>query len=343
MAFENLTQREKAVLQSLIDYYIATATPVGSRLIANKYKLGISPATIRNTMQDLEEMGIVTHPHTSAGRVPTDKGYRIYVDTLLEPEELTRSEEEQIKSEIMIDYAAVENLLEQTSRVLGLISNELGVTIAPRFDQGILTHINLIPVAEKKILVVLAVKHGLIRTVLLEAESNLKTETLEKSASILNERLCGLTLGELKDSMEQRLMEASTADPKLIRVFLESSENLLNFPETEQVHLGGTTNIVDQPEFKDKEKLKSLIELIEEKRLLAELVSAKGIGEGITITIGEEMERGEMQSCSLVTSPYKAGKVSGTIGIIGPTRMRYAKLVSLVDYTAKLLSEILSR
>jgi heat-inducible transcriptional repressor len=343
MAFGNLTQREKAVLQSLIDYYIATATPVGSRLIANKYKLGISPATIRNTMQDLEEMGFVTHPHTSAGRVPTDKGYRAYVDTLLEPEELTNSEEKQIKSEILVDYAAVEDLLEQTSRVLASISNQLGVTIAPRFDQGILSRINLIPVAEKKILVVLAVKHGLVRTVLLEAESNLKTETLEKTASILNERLCGLTLGEIKGSMEQRLKEASTADTKLIRVFLESSENLLNFSETEQVHLGGATNIVDQPEFKDREKLRSLIELIEEKRLLAELISAKGIKNGITVTIGKEIERGEMQSCSLVTSSYKAGKVSGTIGVIGPTRMRYAKLVSLVDYTAKLLSDILSR
>jgi heat-inducible transcriptional repressor len=343
MAFESLNEREKTILHSLIDYYIATATPVGSRLIANKYKLGISPATIRNTMQDLEEMGLITHPHTSAGRIPTDKGYRIYVDTLLEPEELSLSEEEQIKSEILIDYAAVEELLEQTSHVLGMISNQLGVTIAPRFNQGILTRINLIPVAEKKILVVLAVKHGLVKTVLLEAESNIKTEALDKTASILNERLCGLTLGKIKSSMEQRLKEDSTADPKLIRLFLDSSENLLNFPEAEQVHLGGTTNIVDQPEFKDREKLRSLIELIEEKRLLAELISAKGIRDGITITIGKEIERGEMQSCSLVTSSYKAGKVSGTIGIIGPTRMRYAKLVSLVDYTAKLLSEILSK
>jgi heat-inducible transcriptional repressor len=343
MAFESLTEREKAILQSLIDYYIAMATPVGSRVIANKYKLGISPATIRNTMQDLEEMGLITHPHTSAGRVPTDKGYRFYVDTLLEPEELTPSEEEQIKSEILIDYAAVEDLLEQTSRVLAGVSNQLGVTIAPRFDQGILTRINLIPVAEKKLLVVLAVKHGLVRTVLLEAESNLKTQELHKTTDILNERLCGLTLGEIKASMDQRLKEAPTADPKLIKLFLESSENLLNFPETEQLHLGGTTNIVDQPEFKDREKLRSLIELIEEKRLLAELISAKGIKDGITITIGKEIERGEMQSCSLVTSTYKAGKVSGTIGIIGPTRMRYAKLVSLVDYTAKLLSEILSK
>jgi heat-inducible transcriptional repressor len=343
MAFESLTEREKAVLESLIDYYIAMATPVGSRVIANKYRLGISPATIRNTMQDLEEMELITHPHTSAGRIPTDKGYRIYVDTLLEPEELTPSEEEQIKSEILIDYAAVEDLLEQTSRVLAGVSNQLGVTIAPRFDQGILTRIDLIPVAEKKVLVVLAVKHGLVRTVLLEAESNLRTQELHKTADILNERLCGLTLGDIKASMDQRLKEASTADPKLIKLFLDSSENLLNFPETEQMHLGGTTNIVDQPEFKDRDKLRSLIELIEEKRFLAELICAKGIKDGITITIGKEIERGEMQSCSLVTSTYKAGKLSGTIGIIGPTRMRYAKLVSLVDYTAKLLSEILSR
>jgi heat-inducible transcriptional repressor len=343
MAFESLTEREKAILQSLIDCYIAMATPVGSRVIANKYKLGISPATIRNTMQDLEEMGLISHPHTSAGRVPTDKGYRVYVDTLLEPEELTYSEEKQIKSEMRVDYAAVEDLLEQTSRVLANVSNQLGITIAPRFDQGILTRINLIPVAEKKILVVLAVKHGLVKSVLLEAESNVKTEALNKTTNILNERLCGLTLGEIKNSMEQRLKDDSTADPKLIKLFLDSSENLLNFPETEQLHLGGTTNIVDQPEFKDREKLKSLIELIEEKRLLAELVSAKGIKNGITITIGKEIDRGEMQSCSLVTSSYKAGKVSGTIGIIGPTRMRYAKLISLVDYTAKLLSEILSK
>jgi heat-inducible transcriptional repressor len=294
-------------------------------------------------MQDLEEMGLISHPHTSAGRVPTDKGYRVYVDTLLEPVELTPSEEEQIKSEILVDYAAVEDLLEQTSRVLANVSNQLGITIAPRFDQGILTRINLIPVAEKKILVVLAVKHGLVKSVLLEAESNVKTEALNKTANILNERLCGLTLGEIKNSIEQRLKDDSTADPKLIKLFLDSSENLLNFPETEQLHLGGTTNIVDQPEFKDREKLKSLIELIEEKRLLAELVSAKGIRDGITITIGKEIERGEMQSCSLVTSSYRAGNVSGTIGVIGPTRMRYAKLISLVDYTAKLLSEILSK
>lgn len=343
MAFENLTERERLVLQSLINYYIATAEPVGSKTVAQKYRLGISPATIRNTMQYLEDMGLITHPHTSAGRVPTDKGYRVYVDSMMGKEALTPSEEDQIRREICADYAAVEDILEQTARVLATISRQLGVTIAPRFDKGILTRVNLIPVADKKILVVLAVKHGLVRTVLLEAESSIEVEQVEKTASMLNERLSGLTLGEIKDSMDERLKETSDADPKLIKLFLDSTDSLLNITDPDQMHLGGTTNIVDQPEFKDREKLRSLIEVLEEKKLLAELVSAKGIKEGITITIGKEIERGEMQSCSLVTSPYKAGKVRGTIGIIGPTRMRYSKLASMVEYTAKLLSDMLSR
>jgi heat-inducible transcriptional repressor len=343
MAFEKLTQRERLVLQSLINYYIATADPVGSKVMAEKYRLGISPATIRNTMKDLEEMGLINHPHTSAGRVPTDEGYRMYVDCMMGKDPLTATEEDQIRREISADYAAVEDILEQTARVLATVSKQLGVTIAPRFDKGILTRINLIPVADKKILVVLAVKHGLVRSVLLEAESSIGADRLEETASVLNEKLCGLTLGEIKDSIDERLKEASAGDPKLIKLFLDSTENLLSFTEPDQMHLGGTRNIVDQPEFKDREKLSNLIQVLEEKKLLAELVSAKGIKEGITITIGKEIETGEMQSCSLVTSPYEAGKVRGTIGIIGPTRMRYSKLVSMVEYTARFLSDLLSK
>lgn len=343
MAFDNLTERERLILQTLINHYIATAEPVGSRAVAQKYRLGISPATVRNTMQDLEEMGLISQPHTSAGRVPTDRGYRVYVDNMMGLEALTPSEADQIRKEICADYAAVEDILEQTARVLATVSKQLGLTIAPRFDKGILTRVNLIPVAEKKILVILAVKHGLVRTVLLEAESGINTEQVEKTASILNEKLCGLTLGEIKDSIDIRLKETSAEDPRLIKLFLDSTDNLLNFTDPDQMHLGGTTNIVNQPEFKNREKLRSLIEVLEEKKLLTELISAKGIKEGITITIGKEIERGEMQSCSLLTSPYKAGKVQGTIGIIGPTRMRYSKLVSMVEYTAKLLSDVLSK
>lgn len=343
MTFEHLTEREKGVLQALMNLYVATAEPVGSKAIAARYRLGVSPATIRNTLKDLEERGLIQKPHTSAGRIPTDKGYRTYVDNLLRPEGLTESEEKKIQEEMMVDYGKVEELMEQTSRVLGDISKQLGVTLAPRFDQGILTNIDLIPVAEKKLLVVLAIKSGLVRSILLEADSSLETLALDRTKSILNERLCGLTLGQIRNSINERLKETSIGDPRLIKLFLDSSANLLNFDLTEQLHLGGTTNIVHQPEFKDMEKLSSFIELIEQKKILAELLATKGIREGITITIGKEIDRGEMQSCSLVTSDYGSGDVKGIIGIIGPKRMRYSKLVSLVDYTAKLLSETLAK
>jgi len=342
VSFESLTEREKEILRSLIEHYITTAEPVGSRSIAGKYGMGISSATIRNTLQDLEEMGLIKQPHTSAGRVPTDKGYRIYVDDLLEPETLTRSEQERIEKQIALDYAAVENLLEQTSHILGLVSNQLGVTIGPRFEQEILTHVDLIPVAEKKVLIVLAIKSGLVRSILLEADSPLKGKELDETKVILNERLCGLSLGMIRKDMDQRVKDASSGNPRLIRLFLDSKYAILNFPDVEQIHLGGTANILSQPEFRNYEKLRSLIQFIEEKKMLAELFSSGEIKEGITVTIGREIERDEMQFCSLVASRYQAGEFKGTIGIVGPTRMRYSKLVSLVCYTAKVLSQVLS-
>jgi len=343
MTFRNLSDREKGVLQALISLYVATAQPVGSKAIAAEYQLGVGPATIRNTLKDLEERGLIQKPHTSAGRVPTDKGYRAYVDDLLRPEGLTQSEEKKIQDEMMLDYGKVEELMEQTSKVLGDISKQLGVTLAPRFDQGILTNIDLIPVAEKKLLVVLAIKSGLVRSILLEANSSLEILALDKTKSVLNERLYGLTLGQIRDSIKERLKETSTGDPRLIKLFLDSSANILSFDQTEQLHLGGTTNIVNQPEFQDAGRLSTFIELIEQKKILAELLATKGINEGITITIGKEIDRGEMESCSLVTSSYGSGDLKGIIGIIGPKRMRYSKFVSLVDYTAKLLNEILSK
>jgi len=343
MVFEDLSQRGKSVFGAIIDHYVSTAQPVGSRVIAERYNFGISPATIRNTMQELEEMGLVEQPHISSGRVPTDKGYRVYVDQLLEPEKLSEQELKKIKQKIEVDYKAMEELLEQTSKVLADVSKQLGVSLAPRFDKGILTSVDLMQVAEKKLLVVLAVKSGLVKTILLEAESSLKSSSLERTKRILNEKLCGLSLKEIFDSMDQRLKETSIADLKLIKLFLNSKEAFLSFQQEENIHLGGTTNILNQPEFKDQRMLSFLIELLEEKKTLAELVSAKELKEGTTITIGKELMHGDFCSLSLVTSSYQAKDLKGTIGIIGPKRMKYAKLVSLVDYTAKLLSEILSR
>ncbi len=342
MAFENLSERERQILQNLIDHYILSADPVGSRIIANKYSMGLSPATIRNTMQDLEEMGLISQPHTSAGRIPTDTGYRVFVDMLLKPAPLSAAEKLKIKK--MISSPAnrgIDAILGQTSKVLGEITNQLGISISPKFEEGILTGIDLIPVAEEKILLVVAVKSGLARTILLEVESKIDNIELKLMESVLNERLTGLTLGQIRNTLSERLSDTACS-PKLIKMFVDSEAEIWEGEQNEKLHVTGTDNLIIQPEFADRERLTDIVKLLEEKNALRSFMESKSSGEGIIITIGNENTIDEIRDCSLVTSGYKVGKISGTIGIIGPTRMPYSKLVSIVQYTAKSLTDALS-
>jgi len=347
MSFDNLSDRERQILRILIDHYINTAEPVASKTLAKNYDLKLSPASIRNTIKDLEELGFVRQPHTSAGRIPTNDGYRIYVDYLLRPEDLTETEKNQITNNINKEYSGIDQLLEQTSRVLGNVSHQLGVAISPKFDSGIITRLELIPVAERRVLVVLAMKSGLAKTVLLEVETDLKDYTLSETADVLNERLCGLTVGEVRRNIKERLSETTKGDPRLIRMFIDSTEELLDISRQMEIHLGDTRHILSQPEFQDSARIREFIDLIEERQTMAELVTRAGIVEGITVTIGVEghggeRKPGESKELSLMSSTYSAGKFKGILGIIGPTRMPYSKLVNVVDYTAKRLSEILS-
>ena len=209
MAFENLSDREKQILYNLIDYYIQSADPVGSRVIANKFRMGISSATIRNTLQDLEEMGLVLQPHTSAGRVPTDLGYRVYVDYLLRPEDLTPGEKDTISDAILKEGRGLKEILGQTCKVLGDITHQLGVSIAPRFDEGTLKRLELIPISEGRIMVVVVVQSGLARSVILEVELAIPEKDLREVEMVLNERLSGLTLGHIRDTVSSRLQDVS--------------------------------------------------------------------------------------------------------------------------------------
>ncbi len=347
MLFGDLSEREKKILKVLIDHYIESAEPVASRAIAKKFDLGLSPATIRNTIQDLEGMDLVHQPHTSAGRIPTSKGYRLYVDYLLHPDKLSKHDMEKIGKNLSKEYTGIDQVLEQTSRVLGNVSRQLGIAISPHFESGILTRLELIPVAERRVLVVLAMKSGLARTILLEVETDLKEMALSETAAILNERLCGLSVGEIKKTIKARLEKPTLGDPRLIKMFIDSSEEMLSFAEDENVHLGGAQHILAQPEFNNPARVRELINLLEERQTVYELVSNAGIDQGITITIGVGSKKNSIkgdkgEELSLLSTTYSAGKVKGKIGIIGPMRMPYSKLVGIVDYTAKRLSKILS-
>ena len=341
MAFENLTEREKKVLSCLITYYVKSADPVGSRAIATKFRLGISPATIRNTMQDLEELGLVHQPHTSAGRVPTDAGYRLFVDTLLRPEPLTSAEMKAVKDSIQAGPGGVDTILEQTTRVLADLSAQLGVGVAPHLDDSVLSRIELVQMSAEKVLVVLVFRSGLARTILVEVDAPITFLELDELSRVLNEKLAGLTLGHIRTTIQERLA-SSGGDPKLIRFFIDDNSDIWKNLAVRQMHIGGTEHIIFQPEFADREKLHDLMKIVHERTGLVDLLlTNRDKDSGIVITIGAENRAREIQSCSVVSATYNAGPTTGTIGIIGPTRMPYGKLVSLVRYAARQLSKAL--
>ncbi len=340
MSFENLSEREKQVLAHLVDYYVRSADPVGSRMIANKFHMGLSPATIRNTLQDLEELGLVEQPHTSAGRVPTDTGYRFYVDMLLRPEPLNPAEKQMIRDTILREGRGISDILGQTARILGDITSQLGVTVAPKFESGMLHSLRLIPVADGKLMVIVIVDSGLARSVILEVETSMSDLQLVEVETILNERLAGLALSEIRDTVSQRL-EGVSGNARLIQLVIDSKAKIWSDDRAGLLHVAGVDRLPTIPEFADKEKLSKLIKVLEEGRVLTEFLS-NADHEGLVITIGRENRISEIVNCSLVTASYKVGNITGTIGIIGPTRMPYGKLVSVVEYTARSISEVLS-
>jgi heat-inducible transcriptional repressor len=341
MAFENLSEREKKVLACLISYYVKSADPVGSRAIANKFRLGISPATIRNTMQDLEELGLVQQPHTSAGRIPTDAGYRLFVDRLLRQEELTPSEKRAIKDSLHAGVGGVDAILEQTSRVLAELSEQVGISIAPQLDESVLSRVELIQMAEGKVLVVLAFRSGLARTVLVEVDASVSLAHLDEMSRVLNEKLGGLTMGQLRDTVRERLAD-SGGNPRLLRLFIDTASDIWQNLKAGQLHVDGTQNIIFQPEFANREKLQDFMKLLGKRNDFVDLfLENRDEDSGIVITIGAENKAREIQSCSIVSATYKAGSTTGLIGVIGPTRMPYARLSSLVKYAARQLSKVL--
>jgi len=284
-------------------------------------------------------MGLVQQPHTSAGRIPTDAGYRLFVDNLLRQEQLTDAERAVIDGSISSAIGGIDAVLEQTTRVLAELSNELGVTITPKLDDSILSQIELIPMAEKKVLVVLAFKSGLARTILVEVEASVGWVEVAEMSQVLNEKLTGLTLGQMRITIRERL-RSSGGNPKLLRLFIDDSSDIWKNLAVEQMHYGGADKLINQPEFADRRKLQDLMKLLETRTELIDLFrNYKDSGGGIIITIGAENKASEIQSCSVVSATYRAGDTSGTIGIIGPTRMPYAKLASLVKYAARQLSK----
>jgi heat-inducible transcriptional repressor len=334
-----LSARARRILESVIHQYIRTAEPVGSPHLARQRRLKLSPASIRNTLGTLEKLGYLSQPHTSAGRVPTDKGYRYYVDSLMPFYTLSESIKSRIRKQVRPDRHDLDEILGQACQVLGLVSRQLGVTLSPRFQKGIFQRMEMVPLSDKRLLLVLTIKSGLVKTVVMEVGTSVPEHRLQETCRLLNERLSDLSIQEIRETLPGRVRDVSCGDPKLIQYMVDSAHLFFDFPEGGQLHFAGTVNIVNQPEFQDRVELRRLMGLLEEEKTLGTLLRQRP-GEGVAVTIGRENVHGEMQHYSLLTARYHVGEIEGTLGIIGPTRMRYARLCAVVDYMARLLEYI---
>ena len=344
----DLSEREMRVLQAVVRTYVESAEPAGSRTVARLCGLGVSPATIRNTMSDLEEKGYLSHPHTSAGRIPTDLAYRFHVDQLIRMPGLSPEEQDQLVRELDPQTGTtVERLVRRAARALSVLSLELGVGLAPRLEDAVLEKLELLQVASNRIVLVATVRSGLVRTVYVDFEGEVPEDTLAALTVLLNERLTGLTLREIRDTLPQRLRDSrpddSAAADELLNIFIQSGSDLFNWEDLEEgeVHLGKTSLLAAQPEFHSGERLKGLIELTERRDVLGKVLSSRDHRSGLQITIGGEHDQEEFSPFTLVTAEYSVGGLKGVIGIIGPTRMPYEKVIAIVDSTSALVSRIM--
>ena len=341
-----LTDRERQVLEAVVETYVQTAEPAGSRTVARRLGLGLSAATIRNTMSDLEEKGYLYHPHTSAGRIPTDIAYRTYVDFLmrLPPAAVTASEATQIREELTVHPSAVDQVLQRAAQVLGVLTKELGVAVSPTLDEAVLERLELLQVSSERLLLVLTLKSGLVRTIFVEVPSQMASEVVAQVAVVLNERLTGLSLREIRATLSDRLRDAASAPGagELLNIFIQEADGLFDVSTTvaSGVVLGSAQLLAGQPEFASTVRLQGLMEVTERRDLLREALAQRH-GAGLTITIGGEHQDPRLSPFTLVTASYRLGPLAGVIGVLGPTRMPYDKILALVDHTSRLVGELL--
>jgi heat-inducible transcriptional repressor len=342
-----LTEREAVILRQVVRQYVDTAAPVGSRALSEQGVLDLSSASIRNTMSSLEALGYLDHPHTSAGRIPTDLGYRAYVDELMERSGMTPAQRAQLRTEIDQARGDMDGLLRETSRLLGHLTHLLGVVLSPRLATGILERLEAVPLSSDRLMFVVAVRGGLVKTIVAEidATDGIRRDDLERIVSAMNERLAGLTLGEIRRTARERIRDLDAADHTgVVRLVLHRAQTLFSdLPEERQAERGGAAALVAQPEFQEPQGVRHVLELLENDDVVVHLLDT-GIellapGRAIVL-IGQEAEWDQRLGgrYSIVKASYRLGETVGSLGVIGPKRMDYAQAVALVEGIAALLS-----
>ncbi|MCG8400611.1 MAG: heat-inducible transcriptional repressor HrcA [Firmicutes bacterium] len=339
-----LDARKRNVLLAIVKDYVATAEPVGSRTIARKYKLGVSPATIRNEMADLEEMGFIEQPHTSAGRVPSDMGYRYYVDHLMKREELTAQEEKMVLNSYLTKVQDVGEVLRRTGNLLSQITNYAAVVFTTHYGASRFKHIQLIHIGPGQAVVVVITDSSAVHHRFIEVPDTIGPGDLETISRVLNHKLQGRSVENIRLTLIKEIYSELARQRHVLNMAMDLVRDSLTVQTGEKIYLGGFFNILNQPEFHNVERVKTLLSLLEQENELSTMMGDIFQTDGVTVRIGGELENEQMKNCSMVMAGYGAeGQPVGGIGLLGPTRMDYARAFAVVECITSNLSLVMER
>ncbi len=335
-----LNERKKKILQLIIEDYISTAEPVGSRTIARKYNLGISPATIRNEMSDLEMLGYLEQPHTSAGRIPSAQAYRFYVDSLLEPGALTDNDMALINSWFKERRRSIDEIFQSTAKILSRMTQNVSMVLANKSDAAIFRYMKFLPLDDRHAILCIITDDGSVDNCVVEIPLGMRPEEMDYMAGRVSRLLEGKPLSEISDTLLSAVHTDIVEDKLLFSSLIGTINRMSRKHQQQRVFLGGTRQLLSQPEFRDMDRVRDLLGILEEEKVVRDLLLA-GEDSGLKITIGSENKFTGIQDCSMVQATYRLnGQVVGTMAVLGPTRMEYSKVISVMDYLHKYLKTI---
>lgn len=337
-----MDDRKRMVLSAIVNDYIATAEPVGSRTIVKKYKLGVSPATVRNEMADLEELGYIQQPHTSAGRIPSERGYRYYVDYLMRRQGLTGEEEALIRREYDSKVRDIGQVIQRTGQLLSQLTKCAAMVLKPQTGSSAFKHIHMVPVFPLHAIVIVVMDTGTVHNRMIDLPESITPADLETVSHVLNAKLQGLTIEKIKLNLIKEIYFELVGYRHFLDLAIELIQDSLSLKGEDKVYLGGIFNILNQPEFHNVERVKTLLSLLDQEEQLCDLLAVDEDNGMVNVRIGGEINHKNIRECSIVTATYRVGnRVFGSIGVLGPTRMEYAKVIGIVDFMRKGLSQAL--
>lgn len=338
---DNLNERSQQLFKVLVEQYISDGQPVASKALSSDDKINLSPATVRNVMADLEDLGLIISPHTSAGRVPTPQGYRLFVDNLVTVKPLHGKAVKTLRHEMGIDESQ-DGLINKASSLLSGMTKMAGVVTIPRRESMILRHIEFLPLTSNRTLVIMVVNEQEVQNRVIHTERALTESELTQTANYLNQEFIGKDLSQIRQSVLESMKQERNDMQQIMKMAIQMTDNVVADQNNDDFVMAGQTNLMDYAEMADMEKLRQLFDAFNAKRDVLHVLDQSIQAEGMQVFIGEESGYSAFEDCSVITAPYKVSEeVVGVLGVIGPTRMAYDRVIPLVDVTAKLLGSLL--